>query len=144
MKTVSGIFLLILGLCVSLPAQHDPEAMASVHQLGNETSRSGVTAVSYTQATYKGGQQALHTYLAKSFVYTQKDRENGFEGTIIVRCTIGASGQPEKAWIVQSVHPTVDERAKKVVLEMPSWEPAVRNGERTSMTVDIPFEMRLR
>jgi len=144
MKTPFAISLLILGFCVTLSAQQDSDALASVYKTGNETSKSDVTAVSYTHPTYKGGQMALQNYLSKSFVYTDKDRENGFEGTIIVRCTIGASGQPEKAWIVQSVHPAVDERAKKVVLAMPSWKPAVRHGETVSTTVDIPFELKLR
>lgn len=144
MKTVCGICLLVLGAFVSLQAQHDSDAMASVNTISNEMPKATVAEVSYTQAKFKGGQQALHTYLAESFVYSNKDRENGFEGTIIVRCTIGTSGQPEKAWIVQSVHATVDERAKNVVLQMPTWEPAVRNGVKTRTTVDIPFEMKLR
>jgi protein TonB len=143
MKTVCGICLLALGFCFSLQAQHDFDALASVNNPGDEKSKP-VAEVSYTHASYKGGQQALHTYLSESFVYTSKARENGFEGTIIVRCTISASGQPENARIVQSVHPIVDERAAEVVLEMPAWEPATRNGVKTRSTVDIPFELKLR
>lgn len=97
-----------------------------------------------TIATFPGGTKALNQHLANNFKYSDADRENGFEGTIIVCCTIDATGKATDCEVFESVHPIVDKKALKAVSQMPEWTPATSAGVAVASKVFIPFKLRLR
>ena len=97
-----------------------------------------------TTASFPGGAMALNQYLAENFKYTETDSENGFEGSIIIRCIIDVTGKPTECEVIKSVHPIVDKRALRVVSKMPAWEPAYADGIPVASTIYIPFELKIR
>lgn len=68
--------------------------------------------------------------------YTAAARAAGVEGKVRVRVTVGPDGKPSTVEVVQSLHPELDESAKKAVLEA-RFSPATRCGEPVAATFTI-------
>lgn len=68
--------------------------------------------------------------------YTEAARAAGVQGKVRVRVTVGADGKPSKVEVVQSLHPELDEAAKRAVLDA-RFSPATRCGEPVSATFTI-------
>lgn len=68
--------------------------------------------------------------------YAAAARAAGVQGKVRVRVTVGADGKPSKVEVVQSLHPELDEAAKKAVLDA-RFAPATRCGEPVSATFTI-------
>jgi len=68
--------------------------------------------------------------------YADSARAAGVQGKVRVRVTVGVDGKPSKAEVVQSLHPELDEAAKRAVLDA-RFSPATRCGEPVAATFTI-------
>ncbi len=139
-------YCIIAILCISTCS-----IVAQTHELAGTNIPFMATAGSSTEeeiknseASFPGGLEALRTYLADHFQYSDKAVENGIEGTLIVKFWVGKDGKPLHPEVKQSLHPIVDAEAIRVVNSMPDWQPRVKNGQAVTTSVEIPFEVRLR
>ena len=94
-------------------------------------------------AMYPGGHYQCHRFLAKNFVYPEFDRDQGTQGVVKISFHVLEDGSRTEPVIVQSVSPTIDKEAIRVVSEMPNWEPALYHGEPTRSKVVLPISIKL-
>ena len=142
MKNLTGLLLLISFLTTSAYAQNNAgsEAYASMDSKSPFSMEDG----GYKKASFPGGFKALSEYLAENFQYTDLDRENGFEGTIIIRCNLDERGLASDCEVIKSIHPLIDTRALASVKNMPEWIPAQQDGIPVASRIDIPFNLKLK
>jgi protein TonB len=65
------------------------------------------------------------------------------EGDVILQVVVGTDGQVSGVTVVKSVHPLLDDAAKKAVLRY-QYRPGQRNGvpEPTTIRIAVSFRMR--
>ncbi len=93
---------------------------------------------------YKGGQEALFSFLVNELKYPVNAKEKGAEGKAFVQFEILPNGEIANATILRSSkHNDLDEEALRVVEMMPKWTPAQKDGQniKTKMTLPIQFQL---
>lgn len=99
-------------------------------------------------AVYPGGMQALTTYLANNIVYPEEPKRQGQEAMVVIELTLGADGRVQnvkhlKNNKIPAPHPDMVAEASRVVLSMPTWEPALLNGTPVTSKTVLPIRFRL-
>ncbi|HEY6913842.1 MAG TPA: TonB family protein [Paludibacter sp.] len=94
-------------------------------------------------AVYPGGEKALLNYVGRNTKYPFQEQQNGVQGTVMVRFVVTKLGKVEKAAILRSVSPNIDEEALRVVNLLQDWIPAEKKGEKVSMNYVLPIQFKL-
>lgn len=82
-------------------------------------------------------------FLMHTLRYPPAAAEKGITGKVIVQFIIMDNGEIKYPRIVQSVHPSLDDEALKVIKMMPRWIPGKSNGKEVSTLYIQPFQFRL-
>lgn len=95
------------------------------------------------EPAFRGGMEELSDYLARAVVYPVAARELKVEGTVVVGFSVDRKGNVKDVALDESVEPSLDQEALRVVREMPSWTPGVINGGPVTVRLAVPivFEM---
>jgi len=94
---------------------------------------------------FPGGESALAFYISYSVKYPEDAIKHNIEGTINVSFVIEYDGSITNVKNINSVHPSIDKEAVRVVQKMPNWSPGKDengNAYRTCMTIPIHFVLR--
>lgn len=86
---------------------------------------------------------ALMKFIGKNLHYPKYAREHNEEGKVILRLTISKTGEISDVIVVQSVSPSLDREAIRVVKLMPAWNPAYVNGEPVNSYYTLPLVFKL-
>jgi TonB family protein len=92
---------------------------------------------------FPGGMQEMHKFLSKNIRYPADARRNGIEGEVLIRFVISESGRVRNPEVVKSLGEGTDEEALRVVLNMPSWKPAMQNGRPVPTEYILPIEFKI-
>lgn len=92
---------------------------------------------------FPGGHTALFKYFQNNVRYPAMAREEGIEGTVVLRFTVTRNGQIKDLKIVRSVAGGCDEEAMRVVKEMPAWKPGKHNGQFVNVAYNLPIKFKL-
>lgn len=92
---------------------------------------------------YPGGEKAMMDYLRNHITYPQKACEEKIEGCVIVRFVVQKDGSIGDIEFVRSVHPLLDEEAKRLVKGMPKFEPGTVGGEPVNVWYTMPIVFKL-
>lgn len=92
---------------------------------------------------FPGGEQAMVMYLAKNIYYPDSARENGYQGSVVLRFIVTAEGAIRDARVVRGVNSYLDEEAVRVVNSMPRWTPGLQNGKAVDVYFTLPVTFRL-
>lgn len=107
---------------------------------------SGLTAQILDQkAEFKGGRNALSTFLSRNIMYPTIATESGIEGDVIVQFDVTELGSIENIKIAKSIHPSLDKEALVVARKMQGWwNPAIKDGKpvRSHQIITVPFRLR--
>ncbi|MBD3637792.1 MAG: energy transducer TonB [Crocinitomicaceae bacterium] len=95
------------------------------------------------QPGFPGGESALQEYLWKNMNYPLGAQYRKVEGTVYVSFTISKTGDIMNTIVVKSVDRELDKEAKRVVSEMPKWEPGKRDGKPIDLRYTIPVQFIL-
>ena len=96
------------------------------------------------RAIFKGGDQGLMTYLQQNLHYPQDAMQQGVSGRVFVQFVVNTDGSTSNVKTLNSVFPSLDEEAMRVVKEMPAvWTPAKNDGVPVRMQYTLPITFRL-
>lgn len=125
-------------------SQDDEVDFSDVESEEEEEDEGEVFFVVEDMPEFPGGEQALHQYLAESIKYPTIAQENGIQGRVYVKFVINTDGSVTNVEVARGVDPSLDKEAKRVVREMPKWEPGEQRGDpvRVSYTVPINFQLQ--
>jgi len=91
---------------------------------------------------FPGGEEALRNYINNSIQYPEYAIENEIMGRVFVSFVVSKTGEVANCKVVRGVDESIDIEALRVINSLPSWKPAVKNGEFVNVryTVPIKFE----
>ena len=95
------------------------------------------------KAQFPGGMSALAQFFGNNLQYPMDARENGVEGTVLVKVSITAEGKVQTPKVIESVGNGCDEEAIRVVSLMPDWKPAKFQKKAVPTNVVIPIRFEL-
>ncbi len=96
------------------------------------------------QASYPGGVDSLRKYMARNLRYPPLAKAQDKQGRVRVQFTITKDGSLEDIFVVNSVDPSLDQEAIRLVTQMPKWIPATQDGKLVNMYFILPVVFQLR
>lgn len=92
---------------------------------------------------FRGGEEGRIKYLVDNIKYPMSARRRGISGIVKVLFFIEKDGTISNVEIIESVHPSLDKEALRVVRKMPSWTPAWFDGEKVRIQFGMPIKFTL-
>jgi TonB family protein len=96
-----------------------------------------------TLPQFKGGNQALYTFINEHIQYPKEALDKGIRGTVLVQITIDAKGNmADSTKVIHSVTSDLDKEALRVVTQMKdNWKPGTKNGKpaATDYSIAVTF-----
>ena len=95
------------------------------------------------EASFPGGIQKLNEYLATSIKYPQQAKETGTKGRVMLTFVVERDGSITDIKILRDIGSGCGEEAKRVVKEMPKWQPAKQRGKAVRQQFVLPVSFNL-
>ncbi|VAW21139.1 hypothetical protein MNBD_BACTEROID04-1097 [hydrothermal vent metagenome] len=92
-----------------------------------------------SQPQFPGGNKELAKYLGKNIRYPENSENSSSRGKVIVCFKIEKDGRISNIEIVKGVNKILNKEAKRVIANMPNWEPAIKNGIPISTLLKLPI-----
>lgn len=92
---------------------------------------------------FPGGMSALNKYLRENVRYPVVAQENGVHGRVTISFVVEKDGSVSDVRVAQSVDPSLDKEALRVVKSMPRWIPGKQNGAAVRVKYMVPVTFRL-
>ncbi len=92
---------------------------------------------------FPGGNQGLIRFISESVRYPEQARQEGIQGTVVVRFLVDKNGKVSEPQVISGVNPMLDNEALRVVSLLPDFEPALYNGKPTDYYLVLPIAFRL-
>lgn len=110
-------------------------------ELKDTTKTNGVILVAEKAPEFPGGREELYKFISSKLKYPKDARRNGIEGKVIISFVVERDGsvEPESIKIEQSVYPSLDAEAIRVVKLMPNWTPANQKGRNVRAKTGFPI-----
>lgn len=152
MKKIITLSALLVLLGSNLRAQNvinptnEKDGPTILRAVGDDSTTSDnekVYQVVGQQPNFPGGKEELFKYLAHNMIYPADAAKNKVEGRVLVTFVIEHDGSISNVNVVNSVYPSLDKEAIRVVSEMPKWIPGKANGKTVRVKYTIPITFRL-
>lgn len=85
----------------------------------------------------------LQNYISEHAQYPSSAHESGLEGVVEAEATVGTDGCLTDIEIVKGLNQSCDNVVKRLLSEMPAWNPARRNGKPIKQRVTVRIRFRL-
>ena len=82
-------------------------------------------------------------YLSENIRYPNMARENGIQGTVVIRFIINEFGQITDAEIVREIGGGCGKEALRVVRDMPNWKPGLQRHRKVKVQMNLPVRFKL-
>lgn len=92
---------------------------------------------------YPGGEAQMMMFLIKNMTYPKEAIKKGVDGDVSVHFCIDTNGSVTDVRVPQSVDPSLDAEAIRVVKLMPRWKPGKKDGKPVKTDVIVPVRFRL-
>jgi Gram-negative bacterial TonB protein C-terminal len=101
-----------------------------------------IYAIPQTPAIFTGGQNAMKQFFTKNIQMPEGDGKL-VKGKVFVRFMVNKSGQLSRVYLVKGLTEACNKEALRVIKMMPSWIPAMEDGENVNSwhTLPIYFEI---
>lgn len=152
MKKIIALSALLLLLGSNLNGQNvvnptnEKDNITILRAVGDDSTVSDkekVYQVVEQQPSFPGGREELFKYLAYNVRYPIDAAKNKIEGRVLVTFVVEHDGSISNVNVVNSVYPSLDKEAIRVVSEMPKWIPGKANGKTVRVKYTIPITFRL-
>lgn len=90
-----------------------------------------------------GGDVALLKWINSHLRYPEKARENGVQGTVLLRFVVTKTGSVGDVQILKHVDPDLDREAVRVIKELPKLKPGRHDGEPVNVWFQVPVRFQL-
>lgn len=92
---------------------------------------------------FPGGMVELMKWITRNLHYPYAAQQQKIQGRVMVTFIINRDGTIANIKIVKSVHPLLDNEARRIVRMMPNWKPGIENGKPCRTMFAIPIEFKL-
>lgn len=94
--------------------------------------------------SFLGGPKAMATYLAKNTKYPEAAMKAGQQGRVLCSFIVETDGTISDLKVVKKVWPLLEDEAKRVVLGMPKWVPAMMGEKSVRCRYSLPIVFRIK
>lgn len=94
-------------------------------------------------AKFPGGDAYYDKWFNEHFKYPSKAEENGIQGRVIISFIVECDGSISFVKVLGSPSDILSLEALRLVMSMPKWEPAMKNGQLVRSRFIIPIMFRL-
>lgn len=94
-------------------------------------------------ASFPAGVQKLYEYLGDNIKYPQQAKETGTQGKVYLEFVVEVDGSITDIKILRDIGSGCGEEAKRVVKEMPKWQPAKQRGKAVRQQFVLPVTFNL-
>ena len=92
---------------------------------------------------FPGGLEALVAWLGKNIQYPEAAQRAGVQGKVFVAFTVEVDGSISDCKVIQSLSPSCDGEALRVVKSMPQWKPGMYEGQPVSVQYILPINFKI-
>lgn len=92
---------------------------------------------------FPGGPAEMMKWIQKEVKYPELSKEMGEQGTVYVQFVVNKNGTIEQVKIIRGVSDALDSEAKRVVGEMPRWNPGKQAGKPVRVRFTLPIKFTL-
>lgn len=92
---------------------------------------------------YPGGTSGLMSYLARNIKYPFDAQQSKTQGRVVIQMIVNKDGHVISPKVIQSVSPSLDAEAIRVVMGMPRWEPGKNDGQTVAVQYTLPITFKL-
>jgi protein TonB len=92
-----------------------------------------------TDPEFPGGVSAMDSFFKKYLKKPKAARRAGVTGRVYVSFMVASDGQIGDVMLLKGIGFGCDEEAMRVVLLMPRWKPAMKDGEFVSTRYNLPI-----
>lgn len=96
------------------------------------------------EASFPGGENALHEYLGNNIHYTPPAREDKVDGKVYISFTIMKDGSIDSVKLIRGLGYGLDEIALGAVRNMPKWSPAQQGIHKVCSPFILPVHFTLK
>ena len=87
---------------------------------------------------FPGGQNAMRSFFAKNIIMPESDGK-GIKGKVFVRFMVRKNGKLSKIYLVKGLNDACNKEAIRLIKKMPSWIPAMQEGEDVNSWYTLPI-----
>ena len=116
----------------------DKEGKSTFDVAANNTSKPRAIEV---MPSFPGGQQGLMEWFNSNFQVPAEAVRDRAVGKTVVSFVVSKTGEVTNVEILESVHPAIDEVAKKLFVKMPRWTPGTLDGVPVNVKYSMPFNV---
>ena len=91
----------------------------------------------------KCAQQEMLKFIYKNIKYPPIARENGVEGTVVVRFVVDKDGSVDEPEVLRDIGAGCGDEALRVVKMMPKWKPGKQRGRNVKVYFNLPVKFKL-
>ncbi|MGB0805744.1 MAG: energy transducer TonB [Salibacteraceae bacterium] len=123
-----------------------PEPQQNVFVLPPEPVVAENTPIKFAEKmpVFPGSEPGLYEYLAKNTQYPTFPLENGIEAKLYVQFIVNKDGSVSDVEVLNPQGYGFDEEAKRVISQMPTWEPGRQGGKKVRVYYVIPINFALK
>lgn len=108
----------------------------------------GIVEIPADLPEFEGGMEKLYRLLAENIHYPEDAMENGIDGKVVVRITVGTDGEIMDPEVIKSVYPSLDKEAVRAILKIKEnggrFKPATDEaGNPVETTYVLPVSFKL-
>ncbi len=93
--------------------------------------------------SFKGGNEALSAYLKGHIKYPKEAVKKKMQGRVLVKFVVKKDGSITDVSVLKGISPELDEEAKRVVEDMPRWNPGIQKGKKVNTQFVMPINFKL-
>ena len=95
------------------------------------------------QPAFPGGMDALRNFLSKNLNYPRQAASAGVSGRVYVSFVVNTDGTLTDVQVLKGIGFGCDEEAKRVVSNMPRWQPGKQSGRAVRVKFNLPISFSL-
>jgi TonB family protein len=127
---------------LTLPTEKYVISKTSLNINNDDIEADSIYAIPQVRALFLGGASAMKSFFAKNIIMPENDGQS-VKGKVFVRFVVKKNGELAKIYMVKGLTDACNKEALRVVKKMPSWIPAMQEGEKVNSwhTLPIYFEI---
>lgn len=133
--------MVVVGYADNTPQKSKTESDEVRGKVSDDDRR--VYDVVETPPSFPGGQTELMKLIAKSVRYPADAYRDSVQGRVVMQFVVDKDGKVTSPTVVRGVCESIDEEAKRVIMQLPDFIPGKLRGETVAVRYTLPILFKL-
>lgn len=110
---------------------------------GDEVKEEKIFMAVQDEPTFPGGEREMQKYIQEHLRYPDMAKEMDVQGVVYITFVVWKDGSIRNIQVRKGIGAGCDKEAKRVVENMPSWQPGKQRGRAVPVQISIPIRFQL-